>query len=79
METKDLGAIDKLLIENLALTEENAKLRAKISDFQIMEKRIAIRNHLASKFKIDLANFDFEVDSKDNKLKIVPKNEKTPV
>jgi hypothetical protein len=72
-EEKELSSIDKVLIENLALTEEVAALRAKLTEYQILEKKMGIRQHLAKKFHVDLDKQEFSVDAKRGILSITQK------
>ena len=72
--SQPLGQIERILIENLTLAERNAELEAENNKFKIIERRNALRNHLVTKFKIDLNLNDFVVDPRTATVKIKPKN-----
>jgi hypothetical protein len=75
---ESLNNVDKILVENLALAEENAKLRAQIDAMKLDQKKLNLRAHLAQRFKIDLENSDISIDGKTAQLKIAAKNGKAP-
>lgn len=72
-EVKDLGSVDMVLLENLALLEENAALKHQLNESRIREKKIQLHQHLAQRFKIDTEKFEFSADTKLKKLIITPK------
>lgn len=72
-DVRDLSSIDQVLLENLALSEENVSLRHQIGEAKVREKKMALRAHLAQRFSIDITKFDFSADVKTNKIVIIPK------
>jgi hypothetical protein len=76
-EVRELSSIDQVLLENLALAEENVALRHQIAEAKIREKKMTVRAHLIQRFKIDINKFDFSADTKSGKIVIVPKKNGT--
>lgn len=72
-ESIELSNLDKVLLENVALVEENAALHNELAKMQIEQKKAQLKNHLVSRYKIDLSKNTFEVDGKTGKLNIKPR------
>lgn len=75
--SKQLGGIDLLLLENLTLLEENNALRASLMEYKVFEKKMALHKHLTEKYNIDTTRFDFSVDAQGQTLTLSPRKEKS--
>lgn len=72
-EIRDLSSIDMVLLENLALFEENVALKHQLNESRVREKKLQLQHHLAQRFNIDTGKFEFSADTKHKKLVITPK------
>jgi glycyl-tRNA synthetase (class II) len=72
-ETRELSSLDLVLLENLALLEENNALKQRVAEFQVKEKKIGLQQHFVKRFGIDPEQFEFSADMKSRKLLLIPK------
>jgi hypothetical protein len=70
--TVKLDQFDNLYIENIMMREQNEVLRSQLTAKVLSEHREKLHDHIVSKYKIDLDNYDFSIDDK-KVLTITPK------